>query len=53
MLRNILLPTTLVILAYGFWISPDFKEISAGVVIFLFGMLALQKAFCNIHWRGA
>jgi len=47
MLRNILLPTILAILAYGFWISPDFKEISAGVAIFLFGMLALQKGFAT------
>jgi phosphate:Na+ symporter len=27
MLRKILLPTILVLLGYGFWISPDFKEI--------------------------
>ncbi|MEA1914046.1 MAG: Na/Pi symporter [Campylobacterota bacterium] len=45
MLRNILLPTMLIILSYGFWISPDFKEISAGVAIFLFGMLALEEGF--------
>jgi len=45
MLRKILLPTILAFLAYGFWISPDFKEISAGVAIFLFGMFALQEGF--------
>lgn len=45
MLRRILLPTILAILAYGFWISPDFKEISAGVSIFLFGMLTLEEGF--------
>jgi len=44
-LRKILLPTILAILAYGFWISPDFKEISAGVSIFLFGMLTLEEGF--------
>jgi len=44
-LRKILLPTIFAILAYGFWISPDFKEISAGVAIFLFGMLALEEGF--------
>jgi len=44
-LGKILLPTILVILAYGFWISPDFKEIAAGVAIFLFGMLALEEGF--------
>ncbi|MES9902871.1 MAG: Na/Pi symporter [Sedimenticola sp.] len=45
MLRKIILPTMLFILAYGFWISPDFKEISAGVAIFLFGMFSLEEGF--------
>lgn len=45
MLKKILLPSILIILAYGFWISPDFKEISAGVAIFLFGMLTLEEGF--------
>ena len=45
MLRKIFLPTILVILAYGFWVSPDFKEISAGVAIFLFGMISLEEGF--------
>ena len=45
MLKKILLPSILMILAYGFWISPDFKEISAGVAIFLFGMLTLEEGF--------
>ena len=45
MLRNILLPSILLILGYGFWISPDFKEIAAGVAIFLFGMLSLEEGF--------
>lgn len=45
MLRKILLPTILFILGYGFWISPDFKEIAAGVAIFLFGMLTLEEGF--------
>ena len=45
MFRKILLPTILAILAYGFWISPDFKEIAAGVSIFLFGMLSLEEGF--------
>lgn len=35
----------LVILAYGFWISPNFKEIAAGVAIFLFGMFSLEEGF--------
>lgn len=45
MLKKILLPTILALLAYGFWISPDFKVISAGVSIFLFGMLSLEEGF--------
>jgi phosphate:Na+ symporter len=45
MLRRIFLPSILIVLTYGFWISPDFKEISAGVAIFLFGMLTLEEGF--------
>ncbi|MCG6966760.1 MAG: Na/Pi symporter [Chromatiaceae bacterium] len=44
-MKKAILPTILLVLAYGFWISPDFKEISAGVAIFLFGMLALEEGF--------
>jgi phosphate:Na+ symporter len=44
-IRRIILPTILLVLAYGFWISPDFKEISSGVAIFLFGMLAMEQGF--------
>jgi len=45
MLRKILLPTIFVILGWGFWVSPDFKTIAAGVSIFLFGMLSLEDGF--------
>ena len=45
MIRRIVLPVIFVLLVYGFWISPDFKEISAGVAIFLFGMLFLEEGF--------
>ena len=45
MLRRIFLPSILIVLGYGFFISPDFKEISAGVAIFLFGMLTLEEGF--------
>ena len=44
-MQKIFLPTILIILGYGFWISPDFKEISAGVAIFLFGMLSSEEGF--------
>lgn len=45
MIRKLVLPTIFAFLAYGFWISSDFKEIAAGVAIFLFGMLALEEGF--------
>ena len=45
MLKKIFLPVMLIILAYSFWASPDFKEIAAGVSIFLFGMLSLEEGF--------
>ena len=33
------------LLSYGFWISPNLKQITAGVAIFLFGMLTLEEGF--------
>lgn len=45
MLKRALLPAILAVLAYGFWISPEFKEIAAGVAIFMFGMLFLEEGF--------
>jgi len=45
MLKRLLLPVIFVILAYGFWISPNVKEIAAGIAIFLFGMLFLEEGF--------
>lgn len=45
MLRRILLPSIFLVLAWGFWVSPDFNEIAAGVAIFLFGMLSLEEGF--------
>lgn len=48
MIRKILLPTIFAILAYGFWLSTDFKTISAGVAIFLFGMLSLEEGFRSL-----
>ncbi len=45
MLRKTLLPSIFVLLAYGFWLSPDFKAIAAGVAVFLFGMLSLEEGF--------
>lgn len=45
MTRKILLFVIFVILAYGFWASPDFKTIAAGVAVFLLGMFALEQGF--------
>jgi len=45
LLRKIILPTILLVLAYGFWVSPNVKMIAAGVAIFLFGMLSLEEGF--------
>jgi phosphate:Na+ symporter len=45
MLRKIIFPVIFAVLGYGFWVSPSFKEISAGVAIFLFGMLAMEQGF--------
>lgn len=45
MFKKIIIYTMIGVLAYGFWISPNFKEISAGVAIFLFGMLSLEEGF--------
>ena len=48
MLRRILLPLILVLLAWGLWSSASFKEIAAGVAIFLFGMLAMEEGFKSL-----
>lgn len=45
MLKRIFLPSIFLLLSWGFWVSPDFKEIAAGVAIFLFGMLSLEEGF--------
>ena len=43
--KNIFFPITLIALAYGFWSSQNFKDIAAGIAIFLFGMLSLEQGF--------
>ena len=45
MIRRITLPLILLLLGYGFWISTTFKDIAAGVAIFLFGMLCMELGF--------
>ncbi|WP_257282887.1 Na/Pi cotransporter family protein [Endozoicomonas sp. SESOKO1] len=45
MLGRVVLPTALLLLTYGFWVSSEFQVITAGVVIFLLGMVYLEKGF--------
>jgi len=40
-----MLPTILLVLTYGFWVSPNFKTIAAGIAISRFGMLSLEEGF--------
>ncbi|MFN3986694.1 MAG: Na/Pi cotransporter family protein [Rhodocyclaceae bacterium] len=43
--RHAALASAFLLLGYGFWTSPNFKEIAAGVAIFLFGMMSLEEGF--------
>lgn len=45
MLGRILLPSIFVVLSYGFWVSSSFKDVAAGVALFLFGMLCMEQGF--------
>jgi len=45
MIKKLFLPTIFAVLAYGLWISPDFKVITFGVAVFLFGMVSLEEGF--------
>jgi phosphate:Na+ symporter len=45
MYRRIALPVVLILLAYGFWRSAEFKTVAAGVAVFLFGMMSLEEGF--------
>lgn len=45
MLRKIFLPVIFLLLAYGFWVSPNFQMISGGIAVFLFGMISLEESF--------
>lgn len=44
-LKKYTIPLAFALLAWGFWASPDFREISFGVSLFLFGMMALEEGF--------
>jgi phosphate:Na+ symporter len=45
MLKNIFLFIILFLIGISFWFVPNFREISAGVAILLFGMIALENGF--------
>ena len=45
MVKNGLFFLFIGLLALGFWLSVNFKTIVAGIAIFLFGMLSLQRGF--------
>jgi phosphate:Na+ symporter len=45
MIRKIYIPVILVLLAFGFYYSPNFIAIAAGVSILLFGMIMLEEGF--------
>jgi phosphate:Na+ symporter len=44
-MRKFFLPAVMLVLGWGFWISPEFMRVSAGVAIFMFGMLSLEQGF--------
>lgn len=45
LIKKLILPVILLLLGYAFWQNSNFKQIAAGVAIFLFGMLALEDGF--------
>ena len=45
LLKRLLFPVIMLLLAVGFWSSPQLQQIAAGVAIFLFGMLSLERGF--------
>lgn len=45
MLQRLFLPAIVVALTYGLAVSSNFKDIAAGVALFLFGMLCMEQGF--------
>ena len=45
LLKRLLLPVIMLLLAAGFWTSPNLQGIAAGVALFLFGMMSLERGF--------
>ena len=42
---KVLLLIVISLLSYGIWLSDEFKNIAAGISLFLFGMLSLERGF--------
>jgi len=45
MSRHLALALLCGLLGYGFWVSPQFQQVAAGVAVFQFGMLTLEQGF--------
>ena len=45
LVRRLTLPAVILILAWGFWMNEDFLQLSAGIALFMFGMLSLEQGF--------
>ena len=45
LLKRMLFPVIMLLLAVSFWSRPQLQQIAAGVAIFLFGMLSLERGF--------
>ncbi len=45
MFKNLILFIVLILIGISFWLIPNFREISAGVAILLFGMISLENGF--------
>ncbi len=45
MLGRIFLPSIILVLCWAFWVSSNFKDLAAGVALFLFGMLCMEQGF--------
>jgi phosphate:Na+ symporter len=45
LIKKMILPVILLMMAYAFWQNSNSKQIAAGVAIFLFGMLAIEDGF--------
>lgn len=43
-----MLPLSLILLAIGFWLYPNFETIAAGIAVFLFGLMLLKEGVQNL-----